>query len=236
MLKISQFILEKIGIKYVLLLGEVVTAFNVTEMLDKIWKGKIDNPNILNTNKKYIMSIRFANNDYESDIRLNCEIFHIKESFISISIKNIEFAEQNENWIILQKRIENIQTEINNWSRRKEERFTVGLKNSLIFGLKDKKQKLFDKDGNELDCAIMDVSFHGLKIVSIDKDTLQIGTNVILYLAFTDKTIILKCIIQNKILANENSKILNIFLKNLEDNIDFMERIEKYSKKIEKII
>lgn len=227
MLKVNDDILKKLGIDYCFLSGDGNSFVHPLQLEEAGWLCRVDNKDAM-SGRSYTLNI-FVGNE---TIRFPVSVEHREKSiFYLLFPEKIE----NPSFTALKKKIVTLENKIAEWSRRSEERFDVGLKKSSDFGLVEKQQKLLDGQGKELPFAISDVSFHGLRIVTTDSDSLDKNMEICLMLKFRTQLVVVKARIINKKTEESATGSGVVFAKlNLridENNAPYQEFVEKFASK-----
>lgn len=189
------------------------------------WLCNADNKDAL-SGSMYMLNIYTG----AETVRIPVSLEHMEKSSFFLRLPD---EPNSQPFIALRDRIFGLEKKIAEWSRRSEERFDVGLRNSTDFGLAEKQQKLLDSEGRELPFAVSDVSFHGLKIVTTDSDTLEKNAEVCLMLKFRAQLVVVKARVMNKkteeSVTGSGLVLAKLNLKIDENNIPYQELVEKYA-------
>lgn len=227
MLKVNDDILKKLGIEYCFLSGDGNSFVHPVELEKEGWLCNVDNKDAV-TGSMYMLNIYTGT----ETVRIPVSAEHKEKSAFFLRLPD---NTDNQPFIVLRNRIFGLEKKIAEWSRRSEERFDVGLRNSSDFGLVEKQQKLLDSEGKELPFAVSDVSFHGLKIVTTDSDTLEKNKEVCLMLKFRTQLVVVKARVMNKkteeSVTGSGLVLAKLNLKIDENNIPYQELVEKYAAK-----
>ena len=217
-MKLNNEIAKKIGIEYAFISdGTFNTFIEINEINNSLWKVCLqqDNQNLKNVN----LTLRYNGTNYECHANLQK------------NKKNWSMKIESGNLDEVYSKIKKIEKKVADWSKRKEDRYEIGFENYSDFGFQSKQQKLIDASGKSNDCAVKDVSYHGMKIVAVDNEELQHGNYVIVMMKMNDSTcLVVKCEIKNKTLQkSKNGVIFSILsLKITEDSLEWMETIDRY--------
>lgn len=225
MLKINDEILKKIGVDYCFISGSVNSFVHPLVIERHRWLVAVDSRNMI-PGAGYALNIHTENSTIKISVAAEKKDKDMYFLVFGTEAENREFQALSDKFVNLEKKIEE-------WSRRTEKRYKVGLVKSSDFGLADAQQRMLDSKGKELPFAVADVSLHGLKIMTTDSETLQKNSQVCLMLKFSMQFVIVKARIMNKktreSLTGSGVVLAALNLKIEEDNIAFQELVEKYA-------
>lgn len=227
MINLNKEILSKLNIEYTFIITDAGNEFCKPVSISKnTWTLEVQNPDIskLETaelNIKYLDKL----------LKFKGKIHRKKNpKLISIDIESNENFDYSE----LKARIKELKTQMQNWSRRTEERYRVGIEKSELFGLKQPEQIVLDNNGIEVPCVVYDVSFSGIKVIAQDTDALAINNKVSLLLKTKTDSVVLKGIIMfkdekvSKTSLKTHFAILSIKLK--DNDLTYQSMVDAYSK------
>ncbi len=110
-----------------------------------------------------------------------------------IEVKPISFTTKEAEDFL--KELDSLELKYESFGRRKEERIKIGKEKSKAFGLSDIQQLLFSQGGkNYQPCVVLDVSMHGICIITSDTPLINTEDNLCLKLTFEnpEQTVLLK--------------------------------------------
>ena len=130
--------------------------------------------------------------------------------------------------------ISEVEEQANEWNKRKEERYEIGLDEKKIeaIGFKSPEQ-IVVTDKTQLPCVINNISFSGAKITTMEGHFFK-DKKICLYLSFRNPieqipliSVIRNCYIKN---TSENKNVTIISMEHEEPSYEYKKRIDNYIK------
>lgn len=188
MLNVTNEILKMLKIKYAFLITEDGT--NVFVSPKEIWA----------TNWKVFCNaknIKIKDKIGELNICFNDEIFVEKVSIEQTDKKNDDIYTLTFNRVLtergreLKELIFSIEKKMDQWSRRQEPRYIIGIESSEELGLTQAEQKVL-LNGKIYPACVLDVSLHGMKIITLNDEIINAAAEVVVALTTATETITVK--------------------------------------------
>lgn len=208
-MNISKDFLDLFNISSFNLISESITTIAILNKINgNIWHFSIANQ--FNNDNDLTLEVIFIN---KKSIQIKTSIIELGENFCTLELINTSESELNP----FITKIKNLEYLDKKYGRRKEERFKINKDNYKKFSLKSLEQRVIINNIYK-PCALVDVSFHGIQIVTIYDNDIKKIDNFKIAIDFDEKKIILdahkvyislkKSNLSDKIFANISCQLL----------------------------
>lgn len=226
-MNISKDFLELFKISSFNLVSDSFTTLAILNKINKnTWYFSIANQ--LQNDNDIFLEVIFNN---QKSIQIKTLIIEKGENFCTLELINTSESELNP----FIKKIKSLEYLDDKYGRRKEDRFKITKENYKSFSLKSLEQKIIINNIYK-PCALIDISFHGIQIVTIYDNDIKKIDNFKIEIEFNEKKIILdahKVYISLKKSNQSNKLFANISCQLLEPiNYFWKEQLFNYINKI----
>ncbi len=218
MFTITAEILRLLGIDNCYLGSEKTEFCFITKIISiHEWEMRVSCPL---TEEQTVLHIRFRDEYVTIPVNFYCEVSELTYRFF---IKEIPSA--------LAERITSYEEERKKAFKRSEQRYSVGMTGSKLFGLSGPEQRVYIK-GKEKPCLINNVSLHGVQFLSYADDAVQSGEHIyVIQMQFLQplEMVVVKGILMR---IEKQKELFSMYSLKLIDPVceSWRERIQRYSK------
>jgi hypothetical protein len=225
-MKVYKDILDHLHIEHIFITGAKNCFCTLLEIEDTYWKVVIDTPF----------------NDEEATLHVKYNGSYIDEKVLvfkdTVDMYKVEFINKtNEIIKIIFASIKQLIADEKSYNKRKEDRYEMGIKYSMLFNLKTVEQKVSTK-GIELPCMVNDVSFNGMRVTTFERESLKKSEEISIVLRFSKpiecleikgyiQSIVVKTV-KNSIKSSKDYHFALISVKFINTPLSYKQRLGSY--------